>query len=233
MAGSGFRPLPNIPYCCLPQESGPCLSASVGDRPLRSPTHRRPGGPSPRLLSNGTHARPPPRRRFALQGMPPKGPMADCPAFPPAVRRRGVGCIRVAHPSATLAPPKGRLPSDLHVLGLPPAFILSQDQTLRCTIVFSFLSVLNLGFRLDVVLLVFLNLKVPFPDGAPAPPVLCWPQTFKELLASVVPSFVPSSVPKAGAKVLPFSELASTFFIYFSSFYYLSDLHNYKNAFFL
>ena len=134
MAGSGLPPLPNIPYCCLPQESGPCLSTSVGDRPLRSPTHRRLGGPSPRRLSNGTHARPPPRRRFALQGMPPKGRMADCPAFPPAVRRRGVGCIRVAHPSATLMPPKGHLPSDLHVLGLPLAFILSQDQTLRCTI---------------------------------------------------------------------------------------------------
>ena len=32
------------------------------------------------------------------------------------------------------APPKGRLPFDLHVLGLPLAFILSQDQTLRCSI---------------------------------------------------------------------------------------------------
>jgi len=42
------------------------------------------------------------------------------------------------------------------------------------------LSVLNLGFRLDVLFGVPL-LKVPFPDGAPAPPVLCWPQTFKEL----------------------------------------------------
>ena len=30
MAGSDFRPLPNIPYCCLPVESGPCLSARVG-----------------------------------------------------------------------------------------------------------------------------------------------------------------------------------------------------------
>ncbi|MBQ6728860.1 MAG: hypothetical protein IJQ83_01875, partial [Bacteroidales bacterium] len=30
----------------------------------------------------------------------------------------------------------------------------------------------------------------------------------------------------------PFSELASTFFIYFSFFYYLSDLHNHKNAIF-
>ena len=34
-------------------------------------------------------------------------------------------------------PPKGPLPFDLHVLGLPLAFILSQDQTLRCIIVFS------------------------------------------------------------------------------------------------
>ena len=34
-------------------------------------------------------------------------------------------------------PPEGGIPSDLHVLGLPPAFILSQDQTLRCNIVFA------------------------------------------------------------------------------------------------
>ena len=135
MAGSGFPPLPNIPYCCLPQESGPCLSTSVGDRPLRSPTHRRLGGPSPRLLSNGTHARPPPRLRFDSHGMPLVSRMAYHPAFPPAVRPSGVGCIRVTHPSATLISPKGYLPFDLHVLGLPLAFILSQDQTLRCTIV--------------------------------------------------------------------------------------------------
>ena len=141
MAGSGLPPLPNIPYCCLPQESGPCLSTSVGDRPLRSPTHRGLGGPSPRRLPNGTHARPPAPLGSPDQGMPPGRRTAYHPAFPPAVRLRGVGCIRVAHPSATLAAPKGRLPSDLHVLGLPLAFILSQDQTLRCTIVFLFFSV--------------------------------------------------------------------------------------------
>ena len=67
--------------------------------------------------------------------MPPQVRMAHYPAFPPAVRPSGVGCIRVAHPSATLNPPKEVLPSDLHVLGLPLAFILSQDQTLRCNIV--------------------------------------------------------------------------------------------------
>ena len=136
MAGSGFRPLPNIPYCCLPQESGPCLSTSVGDRPLRSPSHRRLGGPSPRRLPNGTHARPRPPKGFGHHGMPLGGRMAYHPAFPPAVRPSGVGCIRVTHPSATLTAPKGRLPYDLHVLGLPLAFILSQDQTLRCTIDF-------------------------------------------------------------------------------------------------
>ena len=140
MAGSVFRPLTNIPYCCLPQESGPCLSTSVGDRPLRSPSHRRLGGPSPRRPSNGTHARPRPRRRLAREGMPLLGFIPYYPAFPPAIRKTGVGCIRVTHPSATLAAPKGRLPFDLHVLGLPPAFILSQDQTLRCNIVVLFFS---------------------------------------------------------------------------------------------
>ena len=145
MAGSGSRPLTNIPYCCLPQESGPCLSTSVGDRPLRSPSHRRLGGPSPRQQANGTHARPRPRLRFATQGMPPAGRMPYYPPFPAAVRLTGVGCIRVTHPSATLNPPKGILPFDLHVLGLPLAFILSQDQTLRCTIAFQNFLLRNLG----------------------------------------------------------------------------------------
>ena len=144
-------PLPNIPYCCLPQESGPCLSTSVGDRPLRSPSHRGLGGPSPRRPSNGTHARPPPPVGFARPGMPPLGRMAHYPAFPPAVRRTGAGCIRVTHPCATLATPKGRLPFDLHVLGLPLAFILSQDQTLRCNIVLLFV--------------VFSVSRVPPPQG--------------------------------------------------------------------
>ena len=110
MAGSGLPPLPNIPYCCLPQESGPCLSTSVGDRPLRSPTHRGLGGPSPRLPSNGTHARPRPPLGFIPRRMPSTGTMAYYPAFPPAIRLSGVGCIRVAHPCATLRAPEGAHP---------------------------------------------------------------------------------------------------------------------------
>ena len=110
MAGSGLPPLPNIPYCCLPQESGPCLSASVGDRPLRSPTHRGLGGPLHRQLPNGTHARPPAPEGYRARGMPLARRTAHHPAFPPAVRLRRVGCIRVAHPSATLTSPEGTDP---------------------------------------------------------------------------------------------------------------------------
>ena len=36
----------------------------MGGRPLRSPTHRRHGGPLPRRLPNGTHAHPEPPRGF-------------------------------------------------------------------------------------------------------------------------------------------------------------------------
>ena len=77
--------------------------------------------------------------------------------------------------------------------------------------------------------LVFLCYKVPLPSAAHAAPVLCWPQTFNELRFRV-PSSVPSSVPKAGAKVLPFPELASTFFNYFSFIFYTADSQGYKNA---
>ena len=50
-----------------------------------------------------------------------------------------MGCIRVTHPCATLIPPKGHLPFDLHVLGLPLAFILSQDQTLHCILLYFYI----------------------------------------------------------------------------------------------
>ena len=47
-----------------------------------------------------------------------------------------VGCIRVTHPCAGRQREQAPLlPLDLHVLGLSLAFILSQDQTLHCSIV--------------------------------------------------------------------------------------------------
>src|SRR5699024_12798683 len=44
VAPSDFRPLPKIPYCCLPSESGQCLSTSRAAHPLSSATRRRLGG---------------------------------------------------------------------------------------------------------------------------------------------------------------------------------------------
>jgi len=52
VAGSGLRPLSKIPNCCLPWESGPCVSPSVADRPLRPATYRHLGRPLPHQLVN-------------------------------------------------------------------------------------------------------------------------------------------------------------------------------------
>src|SRR4051812_41278948 len=42
----------------------------------------------------------------------------------------GAGCSRVTHPFAARVPRRA-FPLDLHVLSTPPAFVLSQDQTLQ------------------------------------------------------------------------------------------------------
>ena len=49
--------------------------------------------------------------------------------FPSVVPLGGAGYLCIPHPFATGI---RRFPFDLHVLGTPPAFILSQDQTLHC-----------------------------------------------------------------------------------------------------
>ena len=52
IAPSGFRPLRKIPHCCLPEESGPCLSPSVADRSLKPATDRGLGKPLPYQQAN-------------------------------------------------------------------------------------------------------------------------------------------------------------------------------------
>ena len=59
--------------------------------------------------------------------MRPKEPMRVYPSFRRAIPQSGAGSLRVTHPFATII----ARPFDLHVLGLPLAFILSQDQTLH------------------------------------------------------------------------------------------------------
>ena len=76
--------------------------------------------------------------------------------------------------------PEGPLPYDLHVLGLPLAFILSQDQTLRCIIDFLvFFSVVS-G---PPSLLSFGSLSAWRPPHGVTRrhAILCWPQAIKEL----------------------------------------------------
>src|SRR6516225_3400159 len=50
--------------------------------------------------------------------------------FRNVIPRSKAGHPRVTHPFATLLIPCGTFAFDLHVLGTPPALILSQDQTL-------------------------------------------------------------------------------------------------------
>ena len=45
----------------------------MGDLPLRTPTHRRLGGPLPRQLANAPHVHPPPLVSFPPREMPPQG----------------------------------------------------------------------------------------------------------------------------------------------------------------
>src|SRR5690606_34627288 len=64
VAASGLRPLCNIPHCCLPKESGPCLSPSVAGRPLRPATRHRLGRPSPHQQADRPRAHPIPEKPF-------------------------------------------------------------------------------------------------------------------------------------------------------------------------
>src|SRR5690625_3285808 len=56
VAPSDLRPLRTIPCCCLPYESGPCVSPGVADHPLRSATHRCLGKLLSHRLANAPRA---------------------------------------------------------------------------------------------------------------------------------------------------------------------------------
>ena len=95
-----MRPLPKIPNCCLPQESGPCLSPRLAGHPLRPATDRRHGGPSPRRPPNRPRAPPPAPRRALLPG-PNPGPHAVLAplsgGYPPPVGRSPTRYSAVRH----------------------------------------------------------------------------------------------------------------------------------------
>ena len=104
----------------------------MGDLPLRTPIHRRLGGPLPPQLANGTRAEPEPIN-LSITYHAVRYVTGYYASFPMTIPLSRVRCSRVTHPFAgrrqVLLP---AMPLDLHVLSLPLAFILSQDQTLHC-----------------------------------------------------------------------------------------------------
>ena len=114
--------------------SGPCLSSSVAGRPLRPATRLSLGGPLPRQLADRPRAHP---EEIACIQRPPFPAGTEVPVvlsgistpFGELFRTSG----QITHVLRTRAPlysPLRAFSLDLHVLGTPPAFVLSQDQTL-------------------------------------------------------------------------------------------------------
>ena len=99
--------------------------------PLRPATDRRLGGPLPHQLSNQTRGHLSAHKALVSRGCPLDtlcGISSRFQLLSPTERQ-------VPHALLTRSPlsktPKGLTPFDLHVLGTPPAFVLSQDQTLK------------------------------------------------------------------------------------------------------
>ena len=119
------------------------------------------------------------------------------PGYPPPM-----GGLHTRYAPVRRSPPGycyPALPLDLHVLGLPLAFILSQDQTLHCKNCSSFLP---------------LTLRVPSPspkERAPDTRYLLF-QPFQCSLAHAPLGTNPVFRAKADAKVQPFSKLPKFFF---------------------
>ena len=103
---------------------------------LKPATDRRLGGPLPRQLTNQTRAHPVPPEFFALYhavlcAYAVLAVISNC--CPPVQGRLPTRYSPVRHSVHTIFLPKdsvGMSSFDLHVLSTPPAFILSQDQTL-------------------------------------------------------------------------------------------------------
>jgi hypothetical protein len=110
--------------------SGPCLSSSVADRPLRPATRRRLGEPLPHQQADRPRAHPEATAEAIF------GPETTCGINLPFGRLSPTSG-QVAHVLRTRPPLRIQLasysysPFDLHVLSTPPAFVLSQNQTLR------------------------------------------------------------------------------------------------------
>ena len=102
----------------------------MAGHPLRPATRHSLGGPLPRQRADRPRAPPLAPYGFPPPAMQPEKRMRDYPAVGPAIPHKWAGRSRVTHPFA--GQEELPLPAlDLHVLSTPPAFVLSQDQTLQ------------------------------------------------------------------------------------------------------
>ena len=133
VAGSGFPHCPIFPTAASRRSLDRVSVPVWPDQPLSPATIVGLVGPLPHQLPNGTRAHP--SADFSLT-YPDAMDMVLCGISNgfrcyPLLK---AGCSRVTHPSATkFALPSEHFqstPFDLHVLSTPPAFVLSQDQTL-------------------------------------------------------------------------------------------------------
>ena len=108
----------------------------MADRPLRPATRRCLGRPLPHQLADKPRAHPTAQRHFLKEPCGSERISGINPSFPGLSRSVG----QVAHVLLTRSPlrhtdglPLRCASLDLHALGAPPAFVLSQDQTLQRT----------------------------------------------------------------------------------------------------
>ena len=115
--------------------SGPCLSSSVAGRPLRPATRHSLGEPLPHQLADR------PRGHQEAPGCPGFGvgkmsSLTTCGINSPfgelsPTSRQIPHVLRTLTPLDIICIATNNIPFDLHVLSTPPAFVLSQNQTLR------------------------------------------------------------------------------------------------------
>ena len=149
----------------------------MADRPLRPATDHCLGGLLPRQLANRPQA-PPEAPEFLPVYFPVSSYYAVLAAisscYPPLQGRSPTYYSPVRHFQGYCYP----LTFDLHVLGTPPALVLSQDQTLRQMVLLRFLRAIYLWSRLrpnitfsSIKKLKFIDLPLRFrTNGVACPP---------------------------------------------------------------
>ena len=117
--------------------SGPCLSSSVADHPLRPATRLSLGEPLPHQQADRPRTSP----LAPLQAL--NSPPCSGGSHPvliqlslsyPKLKGKLFTCYAPVCRSHVIKSPEGsiiKIPLDLHVLTTPPAFTLSQDQTVQ------------------------------------------------------------------------------------------------------